>query len=55
MVIELTGDNLSQYIGESKLVVFFKTDWCGICKDAFKYLKEISVRLNPKKRKMLKE
>ena len=41
MVIELTGDNLSQYIGESKLVVFFKTDWCGVCKDAFKYLMDV--------------
>ena len=41
MVIELTGDNLSQYISENKLIVYFKTDWCSVCKKAIKYLHEV--------------
>ena len=31
MVIKLDKDNLSDYMNEEKLIVFYKADWCKQC------------------------
>jgi len=32
MVIKLDKDNLSDYMSEDQLIVFYKTDWCNSCR-----------------------
>ena len=31
MVVKLDKDNLSDYMNEEKLIVFYKADWCKQC------------------------
>ena len=41
MVIKLNKDNLSDYMSEDKLIVYFKADWCNSCKREFPKLYDV--------------